>query len=118
MTVEFAARLPLSRNELDRDAEFRTTDDVERVLREDDRTRYLPVRGAEMLRNADGTLRFVTAAEIPVDTVTLYLGRAVSDAADAAGQAGIPLEICGEAASDPLTCRISASDTFLDLNLT
>jgi NAD+ diphosphatase len=83
VTVEFAARLPLSRNELDRDAEFRTTDDVERVLREDEHTRYLPVRGAEMLRNADGTLRFVTATEIPVDTVTLYLGRAVSDAADA-----------------------------------
>ncbi len=46
MTVEFASRLPLSRNELDRDAEFRTTTaDVERVLRDDPTTRYLPVRG-------------------------------------------------------------------------
>ncbi|WP_439690343.1 NAD(+) diphosphatase [Curtobacterium sp. SP.BCp] len=83
MTVEFAARLPLSRNELDRDAEFRTTPDLDRVLREDPSTRYLPLRGAEMLRNADGTLRFVSAADVPADTVTLYLGRAITDAADA-----------------------------------
>ncbi|WP_336697450.1 NAD(+) diphosphatase [Curtobacterium sp. USHLN213] len=82
MTVEFAARLPLSRNDLDRDAEFRTTDDLDRVLRDDPSTRYLPVRGSEMLRNADGTLRFVSADAVPVDAVTLYLGRAVSDAPD------------------------------------
>ncbi|MEJ8284963.1 NAD(+) diphosphatase [Curtobacterium citreum] len=83
MTVEFASRLPLSRNELDRDAEFRSTPDLDRVLREDFATRYLPVHGSEMLRNADGTLRFVTASEVPAGTVTLYLGRAVADAADA-----------------------------------
>ena len=83
MTVEFAARLPLSRNELDRDAEFRTTDDVERVLRADPATRWLPVRRAEMLRGPDGSLRFVTGDAIPEGTVTLYLGRAVSDADDA-----------------------------------
>jgi len=83
VTVEFAERLPLSRNELDRDAEFRTTADLDRVLRADPATRYLPVRGAEMLRNADGTLRFVSAAEVPEGTVTLYLGRAVADAPDA-----------------------------------
>ncbi|MCT9622538.1 NAD(+) diphosphatase [Curtobacterium sp. C2H10] len=83
MTVEFAARLPLSRNDLDRDAEFRTTDDLDQVLRDDPSTRYLPVRGSEMLRNADGTLRFVSADAVPVDAVTLYLGRAVSDAPDA-----------------------------------
>lgn len=50
MTVEFASRLPLSRNELDRDAEFRSTPDLDRVLREDPATRYLPVHGSEMLR--------------------------------------------------------------------
>ncbi|WP_242090717.1 NAD(+) diphosphatase [Curtobacterium sp. DN_7.5] len=83
MTVEFAARLPLSRNELDRDAEFRTTPDLDRVLRDDPATRYLPLRGSEMLRNADGTLRFVSAADVPEDTVLLYLGRAIADAADA-----------------------------------
>ncbi len=83
MTVEFAARLPLSRNELDRDAEFRSTEDLDRVLRDDPATRYLPVRGAEMLRNPDGTLRFVSAAAVPEGTVTLYLGRAITEAADA-----------------------------------
>lgn len=83
MTVEFAARLPLSRNELDRDAEFRTTPDLDRVLRADPETRWLPVRGAELLRDAGGALRFVGADAVPEDTVTLYLGRAVSDAPDA-----------------------------------
>ncbi|PZF56968.1 NAD(+) diphosphatase [Curtobacterium sp. MCSS17_008] len=83
MTVEFAARLPLSRNELDRDAEFRTTPDLDRVLRADPSTRWLPVRGAELLREADGALRFVGADAVPEDAVTLYLGRAVSDAPDA-----------------------------------
>lgn len=84
MTVEFAARLPLSRNDLDRDAEFRTTADIDQVLRDDPTTRFLPVRGSEMLRNGDGTLRFVSADAVPSGTVTLYLGRAVSDAPDAA----------------------------------
>lgn len=83
MTVEFAARLPLSRNELDRDAEFRTTPDIDRALREDATTRWLPLRGAELLREGDGTLRFVDAAAVPDDAVTLYLGRAVADAPDA-----------------------------------
>ncbi len=36
-----------------------------------------------MLRNADGTLRFVSAADVPDGTVTLYLGRAITDAVDA-----------------------------------
>ncbi|MCL9664894.1 NAD(+) diphosphatase [Curtobacterium albidum] len=83
MTVEFAARLPLSRNELDRDAEFRTTPDLDRVLRADPETRWLPVRGADLLRDAAGALRFVDADAVPEDAVTLYLGRAVSDAPDA-----------------------------------
>jgi NAD+ diphosphatase len=83
VTVEFAARLPLSRNELDRDAEFRTTPDLDRVLRADPDTRWLPVRGAELLRDADGALRFVGADAVPEHAVTLYLGRAVTAAADA-----------------------------------
>lgn len=83
MTVEFAARLPLSRNELDRDAEFRTTPDLERVLRDDPSTRWLPVRGADLLREPDGALRFVDVTAVPEDAVVLYLGRAVADAPDA-----------------------------------
>lgn len=83
MTVEFAARLPLSRNELDRDAEFRTTPDLDRVLRDDPATRWLPVHRGELLRETDGSLRFVGAEAVPEDAVTLYLGRAVADAADA-----------------------------------
>ncbi|MDK8174143.1 NAD(+) diphosphatase [Curtobacterium citreum] len=83
MTVEFAARLPLSRNELDRDAEFRTTPDLDRVLRDDPATRWLPVHRGELLRETDGSLRFVRAEAVPEDAVTLYLGRAVADAADA-----------------------------------
>lgn len=83
MTVEFAARLPLSRNELDRDAEFRTTPDLDRFLRADPDTRWLPVRGADLLRDAAGALRFVGAEAVPEDAVTLYLGRAVADAPDA-----------------------------------
>lgn len=83
MTVEFAARLPLSRNELDRDAEFRTTPDLDRVLRDDAATRWLPVHRGELLRETDGALRFVRAEAVPEDAVTLYLGRAVADAADA-----------------------------------
>ncbi|GAA3333978.1 NAD(+) diphosphatase [Curtobacterium albidum] len=83
MTVEFAARLPLSRNELDRDAEFRTTPDLDRVLRDDPATRWLPVHRGELLRETDGALRFVRAEAVPEDAVTLYLGRAVADAADA-----------------------------------
>ncbi len=83
MTVEFAARLPLSRNELDRDAEFRTTPDLDRLLRADPSVRWLPVRGAELLREDGGALRFVDAAAVPEDAVTLYLGRAVADAPDA-----------------------------------
>ena len=82
MTVEFAARLPLSRNELDRDAEFRTTPDLDRVLRDDPATRWLPVHRGELLRETDGSLRFVRAEAVPEDAVTLYLGRAVADAAD------------------------------------
>ncbi|GGL72861.1 NAD(+) diphosphatase [Curtobacterium sp. Csp1] len=83
MTVEFAARLPLSRNELDRDAEFRTTPDLDRVLRDDPATRWLPVHRGELLRETDGALRFVRAEAVPEDAVTLYLGRAVVDAPDA-----------------------------------
>lgn len=83
MTVEFAARLPLSRNELDRDAEFRTTPDLDRVLRDDPETRWLPVHRGELLRESGGALRFVRAEAVPEDAVTLYLGRAVADAADA-----------------------------------
>lgn len=83
MTVEFAARLPLSRNELDRDAEFRTTPDLDRVLRDDPATRWLPVHRGELLRETGGALRFVRAEAVPEDAVTLYLGRAVADAADA-----------------------------------
>ena len=83
MTVEFAARLPLARNELDRDAEHRSTPDLERVLRDDPTTRFLPVHRGAMLRNADGTLRFVDADQVPDDATLLYLGRAVSDAPDA-----------------------------------
>ncbi|MCJ1713176.1 NAD(+) diphosphatase [Microbacterium sp. M1A1_1b] len=83
MTVEFAARLPLARNELDRDAEFRTTPDVGRVLRDDAATRFLPVHGAAMLRNADGTLRFVAADDVPESAPLVYLGRSLADAADA-----------------------------------
>ncbi|MBY0176359.1 NAD(+) diphosphatase [Curtobacterium herbarum] len=83
MTVEFAARLPLARNELDRDAEHRSTPDLERVLRDNPATRFLPVHGGAMLRNADGTLRFVDADQVPDDATLLYLGRAVSDAPDA-----------------------------------
>lgn len=83
MTVEFAARLPLSRNELDRHAEFRTTPDLDRVLRDDPATRWLPVHRGELLRETDGSLRFVRAEAVPEDAVTLYLGRAVADAADA-----------------------------------
>ncbi|WP_144802379.1 NAD(+) diphosphatase [Curtobacterium sp. BH-2-1-1] len=83
MTVEFAARLPLSRNELDRDAEFRTTPDLDRVLRDDPATRWLPVHRGELLRETDGSLRFVRPEAVPEDAVTLYLGRAVADAADA-----------------------------------
>ncbi|QKS17182.1 NAD(+) diphosphatase [Curtobacterium sp. Csp2] len=83
MTVEFAARLPLSRNELDRDAEFRTTPDLDRVLRDDPATRWLPVHRGELLRETDGSLRFVRAEAVPEDALTLYLGRAVADAADA-----------------------------------
>ncbi|WIB01021.1 MULTISPECIES: NAD(+) diphosphatase [unclassified Curtobacterium] len=83
MTDEFAARLPLSRNELDRDAEYRSTPDLEQVLRADPSTRWLPVHGAELLRAPDGALRFVDADAVPEGTVTLYLGRAVADAPDA-----------------------------------
>jgi NAD+ diphosphatase len=83
VTVEFAARLPLARNELDRDAEHRTTTDVERTLREDPATRFLPVHRGAMLRRPDGTLRFVDAAVLPADGTLLYLGRAVTDAEDA-----------------------------------
>jgi len=83
VTVEFASRLPLSRNELDRDAEFRTTPDLERVLRDDPGTRWLPVRGADLLRDPDGALRFVDVAAIPETAVTLYLGRAIAAAPDA-----------------------------------
>ncbi|PZE82415.1 NAD(+) diphosphatase [Curtobacterium sp. MCBD17_032] len=83
MTVEFAARLPLARNELDRDAEYRTTPDLDRVLRDDPTTRFLPVHAGAMLRGGDGTLRFVDAGQVPEDATLLYLGRAVADAADA-----------------------------------
>ncbi|KQO62910.1 NAD(+) diphosphatase [Curtobacterium sp. Leaf261] len=83
MSEEFAARLPLSRNELDRDGEFRGTPDLERVLRDDPETRFLPLQRAAMLRNPDGTLRFVGADQVPAGTVLLYLGRAISDAPDA-----------------------------------
>ncbi|ROP64620.1 NAD(+) diphosphatase [Curtobacterium sp. ZW137] len=83
MTVEFAARLPLARNELDRDAEYRSTPGLGRVLRDDEATRFLPVHGAAMLRNPDGTLRFVAAADVPEGAPLVYLGRSVSDAADA-----------------------------------
>nr|WP_246276475.1 NAD(+) diphosphatase [Curtobacterium albidum] len=75
--------MPLSRNELDRDAEFRTTPDLDRVLRDDPATRWLPVHRGELLRETDGALRFVRAEAVPEDAVTLYLGRAVADAADA-----------------------------------
>ncbi|MFZ7088289.1 NAD(+) diphosphatase [Curtobacterium sp. RRHDQ10] len=84
MSEEFAARLPLSRNRLDRDGEFRETPELETVLRADPSTRFLPLRRAAMLRNADGTLRFVDAATIPDGTVLLYLGRAIDNAPDAA----------------------------------
>jgi NAD+ diphosphatase len=83
VTLEFAARLPLSRNELDRDAEFRDRPDAVAVLRSDPSTRFLPVRRAAMLRQASGALRFVDAEAVPEDAVVLYLGRAISDAADA-----------------------------------
>jgi NAD+ diphosphatase len=83
VTVEFAARLPLARNELDRDAEYRSTPDLERVLRDDPSTRFLPVHRGAMLRNTDGTLRFVAADQVSDDATLLYLGRAVADAPDA-----------------------------------
>ncbi|MFZ6991036.1 NAD(+) diphosphatase [Curtobacterium sp. RRHDQ66] len=83
MTVEFAARLPLSRNELDRDAEFRTTDDLERSLRDDQQTRFLPVHGGAMLRLPSGSLRFVGASDVPADAPVVYLGRSARDADDA-----------------------------------
>jgi NAD+ diphosphatase len=83
VTVEFAARLPLARNELDRDAEFRSTEGVEHVLRADPATRFLPVHRGAMLREPDGALRFVRAEAVPADAVVVYLGRAVADAPDA-----------------------------------
>ena len=83
MSQEFVARLPLARNELDRDGDFRDTPDIERVLRDDPETRFLPLRRAAMLRDPDGTLRFVAASAVPADATLLYLGRAISDAPDA-----------------------------------
>jgi len=83
VSQEFVARLPLARNELDRDGDFRDTPDIERVLRDDPETRFLPLRRAAMLRDPDGTLRFVAASAVPADATLLYLGRAISDAPDA-----------------------------------
>jgi NAD+ diphosphatase len=84
VTQEFADRLPLARNELDRDGEFRETPDVDPVLRADPEVRFLPLRRAAMLRNPDGTLRFVRHDRVPADAPVLYLGRAIADAPDAA----------------------------------
>ncbi|PZF61381.1 NAD(+) diphosphatase [Curtobacterium sp. MCBD17_013] len=83
MSQEFVDRLPLARNELDRDGEYRETPDLERRLRADRETRFLPVRRAALLREPDGVLRFVDAAAIPEGTTLLYLGRALADAPDA-----------------------------------
>ncbi|OEI69243.1 NAD(+) diphosphatase [Curtobacterium sp. ER1/6] len=102
MTVEFAARLPLSRNELDRDAEFRTTPDLERVLRDDPSTRWLPVRGADLLREPDGALRFVDVTAVPEDAVVLYLGRAVADAPDAPAGTRFVAALLGTAAAEAI----------------
>jgi NAD+ diphosphatase len=83
VTQEFAARLPLARNEHDRDNEFRELDDAVEQLLADPDTRFIAVRGSGMLRNADGTLRFVPGASVPADALVLYLGRALADAPDA-----------------------------------
>ena len=81
MTVEFTARLPLARHELDRDAEFRTTPDLGRVLRDDPRPGSCPST-APRAADADGSLLFVAAADVPEPHRCVYLGRSLADAAD------------------------------------
>jgi NAD+ diphosphatase len=83
VTLEFAARLPLARNELDRDAEFRDRADAVEVLLADPTTRFLPVHRGAMLRHESGSLRYVDSGALPPDPVVLYLGAAISDAPDA-----------------------------------
>ncbi|WP_066515197.1 NAD(+) diphosphatase [Curtobacterium ammoniigenes] len=83
MTAAFAARLPLARNALDRDAEYRDRPDAIEQLLGDPETRVLPVRRGSLLRTTSGALRFVAPAAVPDDAVIVYLGRALADESDA-----------------------------------
>lgn len=99
MTAAFAARLPLARNALDRDAEYRDRPDALAGLLADPETRFLPVRRGSLLRTATGALRFVGADAVPADAVMVYLGRSVADETDApAGTRFVAVLVDDEAA--------------------
>lgn len=81
-----AARLPLSRHELDRDYLARNRDDLFEVLLSQSETRVLPLWRRKALVT-DGSLALLSVADLPPEAtrtadVLVYLGRTTADSDD------------------------------------
>lgn len=84
-----AARLPLSRHEVDRDYLTRERPDVFAELWADQQTRVVPVWKGRTLLADENTLSLLPVADVPADADLVYLGRSL--ATDAPEPVGTPL---------------------------
>jgi NAD+ diphosphatase len=98
MLPSFAARLPLSRFEVDRDAAARERPDLFDELWADPATRILPIHQGTAMLSAPGALALLPVSSAPVGALRVYLGRSL--AADAPEPVGTPI-VAVELTDDP-----------------
>lgn len=100
----FAAKLPLSRHQVDRDYLTRERTDLFPELLAEPATRILPVWKGRVLFSGEAALALLPAAALPAHADLVYLGRAIADEADApAGTAFLAALLSDEEAESVAT---------------
>lgn len=111
--ASFAAKLPLSRHQVDRDYLARERDDLFPVLLADEGTRILPVSKGRALFASETSLALLPPSAIPPQAELVYLG--LSLATDAAEPVGTP--ILAAMLTDEQAAQIASEEQWGNLRM-